>query len=94
VSAFVSAVIRLSAASPATGSSTLQIADAIYRTAVARHKLNADQYLYQRGYVRTVIYQPAGRLWALQSIEAGGLIILSVGLTRAAVWLVRRRGTA
>jgi ABC-type transport system involved in multi-copper enzyme maturation permease subunit len=68
-----------------------QVADDLYSAAAAGHKLDGAQYLFQHGYVHTVIYQPASRFWALQSIEAGGLIILSTAMLLAAVWLVRRR---
>jgi hypothetical protein len=68
-----------------------QVAEKLYAAAAAGHKFDGDDYLYQHGYVHTVVYQPAGRFWALQSIEAGGLIVLSAAMLFAAVWLVRRR---
>lgn len=68
-----------------------QLADATYSAAGSGHKLDIAQYLYQQGYVHTVVYQPASRFWTLQFIEAGGLTVLSAGLFFAAVWLVRRR---
>lgn len=36
-------------------------------------------------------YQPAGRFWSFQFIEAGWLLALSVVLLAATVWIVRRR---
>ena len=68
-----------------------QFADDLYNAAASGFKLDAVEYLYQHGYTQTVVYQPAGRFWALQSIEAGGLVVLSAGLFLATFWLVRRR---
>lgn len=68
-----------------------QMADATYSAAESGHKLDAAQYLYQQGYVHTVVYQPASRFWTLQFIEAGGLAVLSAVFLLAAVWLVCRR---
>jgi hypothetical protein len=55
------------------------------------HKLDYVQYLAQQGYHHIATYQPANRFWAFQSIEAGGLAVLSAAFLVAAVWLVRRR---
>jgi ABC-type transport system involved in multi-copper enzyme maturation permease subunit len=68
-----------------------QVSDTLYNASAAGHKLDAYQYLYQQGYVQTVVYQPASRFWALQFIEAGGLVVLSLGFLLAAIWIVRRR---
>ncbi len=35
--------------------------------------------------------QPASRFWTFQFIEGGWLLVLSLLLIAAAVWLVRRR---
>lgn len=70
---------------------TSQLAENLYAAAAAGHKTDGEGYLYQHGFVHTVVYQPAGRFWALQSIEAGGLLVLAAALLFAAVWLVRRR---
>ena len=48
-------------------------------------------YLLHHGYVQWTSYQPDGRYWAFQSIEAAGLILLSLLLVTATLWLVRRR---
>jgi hypothetical protein len=48
-------------------------------------------YLTQHGYTFWASYQPAGRFWPFQWIEAGWLLALSVLLIAATVWLVRRR---
>ena len=71
--------------------SSSQVAEDQYNASVAGHKFDLAQYLYQQGYVHTVIYQPASRFWALQSVEAGALVAVSAGLVLATVWLVRRR---
>lgn len=68
-----------------------QMADSTYNAAESGHKLDAAQYLYQQGYVHTVVYQPASRFWTMQFIEAGGLAVLSAAFLITAVWLVRRR---
>jgi ABC-type transport system involved in multi-copper enzyme maturation permease subunit len=68
-----------------------QVAEDLYKASAAGHKFDGAQYLYQHGYVHTVVYQPASRFWALQGIEAGGLVVLSAALLLAALWLVRRR---
>lgn len=62
-----------------------------YTAAQAGHKLDLTSYLAQKGYTHTVTYQPAGRFWDFQAIEAGGLVVVSIILFIAAVWLVRRR---
>ena len=51
------------------------------------------QYLVHQGFTRSITYQPADRFWALQWIESGWLLALSVLLIAATVWLVRRRAT-
>jgi hypothetical protein len=49
------------------------------------------QYLSQHGYAQLISYQPAVRFWPFQWIEGGWLLVLSVLLIAATVWLVRRR---
>ena len=49
------------------------------------------QYLMQHGYLQITTYQPIGRFWPFQLVEAGWLLALSVFLIATAVWLVRRR---
>ena len=51
------------------------------------------QCLSQHGYVWQAAYQPGSRFWPFQWIEGGWLLALSVLLTAAIVWLVRRRAT-
>ena len=49
------------------------------------------QCLSQHGYTQWTSYQPVGRFWPFQWIEASWLLALSVLLIAATVWLVRRR---
>jgi len=51
------------------------------------------QYLIQHGYTQLTTYQPASRFWPFQWIEGGWLLVLSVLLIAATIWLVRRRAT-
>ena len=51
------------------------------------------QYLIQHGYTQLTTYQPASRFWPFQWIEGGWLLLLSVLLIAATIWLVRRRAT-
>ncbi len=48
-------------------------------------------YLLHHGYLQWTSYQPDSRYWTLQSIEAAGLIIVSMLLVTATLRLVRRR---
>jgi len=52
---------------------------------------NPVQYLVRHGFTQMTSYQPASRFWTFQFIEAGWLLALSVLLTAATIWLVRRR---
>jgi hypothetical protein len=45
----------------------------------------------QRGYTQWTTYQPASRYWHFQLIEGGWLLVLSLLLLAATIWLVRRR---
>ena len=47
----------------------------------------------QHGYTQLTRYQPASRFWTFQAIEGGWLLVLSVLLIAATVWLVHRRAT-
>ncbi|HEY4348340.1 MAG TPA: hypothetical protein VGM80_12190 [Gaiellaceae bacterium] len=55
--------------------------------------LSPVQCFAQHGYTQWSAYQPASRFWSFQAIESGWLLILSVMLIAATVWLVRRRAT-
>jgi hypothetical protein len=43
------------------------------------------------GSTRWTRYIPVSRFWPMQFVEAGWLLVLSVLLIAATVWLVRRR---
>lgn len=45
----------------------------------------------RRGYTQWTTYQPETRYWHFQFIEAGWLLVLSLLLIAATIWLVRRR---
>jgi hypothetical protein len=47
--------------------------------------------LMQHGFTQWTSYQPASRFWPFQWIEGGWLLVLSVLLIAATVWLVQRR---
>jgi hypothetical protein len=53
--------------------------------------LSVQQYLTQHGYTYWTSYQPGSRLWPSQWVEGGWLLVLSMLLIAATVWLVRRR---
>jgi hypothetical protein len=47
--------------------------------------------LAQHGITLWTRYIPVSRFWPMQFVEAGWLLVLSVLLLAATVWLVRRR---
>jgi len=49
------------------------------------------RWLAQHGYTEWTSYQPASRYWPFQFIEGGWLLVLSLLLIAATIWLVRRR---
>ena len=51
------------------------------------------RYLIRHGYALLTTYQPASRFWPFQWIEGSWLLALSVLLTGATIWLVRRRAS-
>jgi hypothetical protein len=53
--------------------------------------VNPAQYLLHHGITQLATYQPASRFWPFQWIEGGWLLVLSLLLMGAAVWLVHRR---
>ena len=55
--------------------------------------VDPQHYLAAHGYLQLTRYQPASRFWPFQWIEAGWLLVLSLLLMAATVWLVRRRAT-
>ena len=52
--------------------------------------IDPHTYLVTLGWKRVISYQPAGRFWTFQLLEAGIFAGLAVLLVVAAVWLVRR----
>ncbi|HMK92905.1 MAG TPA: hypothetical protein VK576_07890, partial [Thermoleophilia bacterium] len=62
--------------------------------AIARaHASDPSGWLTRHGYVLWESYQPVGRFWTFQVVEAGALVALAVVLAGLTVWLVRRRAT-
>ncbi len=49
------------------------------------------QALVQHGYRQVTTYQSDSRYWSWQWIEAGWLLVLSLGLLGLTFWLLRRR---
>jgi hypothetical protein len=47
--------------------------------------------LHRLGFLDTITYQPAGRFWIFQGIEAGIFVLLASALFAVAAWWVRRR---
>jgi ABC-type transport system involved in multi-copper enzyme maturation permease subunit len=78
----VSAVTRLCSAA---GGRVLHVGGGVERV------LNGPQCLAQHGYTHWTSYQPGSRFWPFQLIEGGWLLVLSILLLAATVWLVRRR---
>ena len=52
--------------------------------------MSPAQYLLHHGFTALATYQPASRFWPFQWIEGGWLLVLSLLLMGAAVWLVHR----
>lgn len=50
-----------------------------------------QQWFAEQGYLRYYTYQPASRFWHFQYIEGSWLLVLSVLLGAATVWLIRHR---
>ncbi len=72
-----------------TGNSTPPALGGLSPTKAA--KANLGQCLTQHGYTQWTRYQPASRFWPFQWIEGGWLLLTSLILISATVWLVRRR---
>ncbi len=56
-----------------------------------RGGIDAASYIAQAGWKRSVTYQPSGRFWSFQLMEAGIFLALSVLCIAGALWIVRRR---
>jgi hypothetical protein len=52
-----------------------------------------NQYITEHHLLRYIEYQPNGRFWTFELIEAGLFVGLAAILVTAAIWLVRRRTT-
>ena len=55
--------------------------------------IDPQTYLVTLGWKRVVAYQPAGRFWTFQLIEAGIFVTLAAAVVLATLWLVRRTPT-
>ena len=54
-------------------------------------KAQAERCLNAHHVFNVAVYQPAGRFWLLQGIEAGIFVGLAAALLLAAVWWMKRR---
>jgi hypothetical protein len=61
------------------------------KTITSENKIIALINHPQRGYSQWTTYQPGARYWHFQFIEGGWLLVLSLLLLAATIWLVRRR---
>jgi hypothetical protein len=52
-----------------------------------------QQWFAEQGYIKYFTYQPVSRFWTFQLIEGGWLLLLSLLLGAATVWLIRHRAT-
>jgi hypothetical protein len=53
--------------------------------------IDPQTYILTLGWRRVISYQPAGRFWTFQLLEAGLFVALAVALVLVSLWLVRRR---
>jgi hypothetical protein len=53
----------------------------------------AQQRFAEQGYFKYFTYQPASRFWTFQLVEGSWLLVLSLLLGAATVWLIRHRAT-
>jgi ABC-2 family transporter protein len=67
------------------------IVSAVTQLCGAQSNLSPSQCLTQHGYTEWTSYQPGSRFWPFQWIEGGWLLVLSLLLVAATIWLVRRR---
>jgi hypothetical protein len=52
---------------------------------------HAGACVREAGYRGYLTYQPAGRFWVFQGIEAGIFVVLAAALIAVAFWIIRRR---
>jgi len=55
--------------------------------------IDAQTYIVTLGWKRLISYQPAGRFWTFQLIEAGIYVGLAVAIVLTTLWFVRRNPT-
>jgi hypothetical protein len=55
--------------------------------------IDPHTYILTLGWKRLISYQPAGRFWTFQLLEAGLFVALAALVVLVAVWLVRRTPT-
>jgi hypothetical protein len=55
--------------------------------------IDPHTYIVTLGWRRLITYQPAGRFWTFQALEAGLFVVLAALVVLLTVWLVRRRPT-
>jgi hypothetical protein len=60
-------------------------------TSPAHYMQDLYQWLAAHGYTQVITYQPAGRFWVFQGIEAGGCLLLAAVALALAYRLVLRR---
>ena len=53
--------------------------------------IDPHTYLVTLGWKRVISYQPAGRFWTFQLIEAGIFVALAAAVVAATLWFVRRK---
>jgi len=56
-------------------------------------RIDPHSYIVTLGWKRVISYQPAGRFWTFQLLEAGLFVALAAAVVLVAVWLVRRTPT-
>lgn len=52
--------------------------------------IDPQTYLVTLGWKRAISYQPGGRFWTFQAIEAGIFVTLAAAVVAATLWLIRR----
>ena len=55
--------------------------------------IDPHTYLVTLGWKRVISYQPGGRFWTFQLIEAGIFVALAALVVATTLWLVRRTPT-
>ncbi len=55
--------------------------------------IDPNTYLVTLGWKRVISYQPSGRFWTFQALEAGLFVALAAAVVAVTLWLVRRTPT-